>query len=258
MEKPEQKDLVLTGGKEVSTQSSMPQTMESILKYAIDKGAGIDQIEKMMELQERYERNEAKKAYYVAMAAFKANPPKINKDATVDYTSQKGRTNYRHATLANVTEKISAALSKHGLSAAWETNQEGDKITVKCRITHLLGYSESTQLSANPDNSGNKNSIQAVGSTVTYLERYTILSLTGLATHEDDDGAGSENIYISEDQLSELNLLIEKKGIDLDLFLTYMEVERIDQIRKPNFKKAIRAVAIAKGKKTDKEEGEQK
>jgi len=249
MDHPEQKDLALTARHEVSTHASVPQTMESILKYAIDKGAGVEQIEKMMELQERFERNEAKKAYHVAMAKFKANPPKINKDAKVDYTSQKGRTNYRHATLANVTEKISSALSQHGLSAAWETKQEGEKIFVTCKITHILGHSESTTLNASPDNSGNKNSIQAVGSTVTYLERYTILSLTGLATHEDDDGAAGID-YISDEQIIILNEWIESTGADLRQFLKYIGAEELDQIKAPDFNKALAALkAKERGKK---------
>jgi len=37
--------------------------------------------------------------------------------------------------------------------------------------------------------SGNKNPIQAIASTVSYLERYTLLAITGLTTKDmDDDG----------------------------------------------------------------------
>ena len=158
-------------------------------------GADLDKIEKMLELQERFERNEAKKSYTQAMANFKANPPTIYKDKKVGFDHKKGSgvTNYSHATLGNVTEKINSALAEHGLSAAWKTDQGQSGITVTCTITHKLGYSESTSLTAGADNTGKKNSIQAIGSTVTYLQRYTILALTGLATHDqDDDGAASE------------------------------------------------------------------
>ena len=44
-----------------------------------------------------------------------------------------------------------------------------------------------------PDDSGGKNPIQSIGSTITYLERYTILALTGLATKEQDDDGKSAN-----------------------------------------------------------------
>ncbi len=142
----------------------------------------------LLDAQLKYEANEARKAYAVAMAAFKENPPKIIKDRTVGYN----KVSYSHASLANVTSCINKALSEHGLSASWVTSQVNGSVNVACKITHILGHSEETSLSAAPDTSGSKNAIQAIGSTVTYLQRYTLLALTGLATYEDDDGKGSD------------------------------------------------------------------
>lgn len=160
-------------------------TPNDLLKIAVDQNADMDKLEKLLDLQMRWEANEAHKAYVVAMAAFKADPPHINKDKTVAY---KG-TRYTHASLANVTEQINAALSKHGLSSAWRTAQSDGAVTVECTITHNMGHSESTSLSAPHDTSGSKNAIQAIGSTVSYLQRYTLLALTGLATFDMDDDA---------------------------------------------------------------------
>lgn len=171
------------------TQAVIPAPSQALspdvlISTAIQNGAGIETLEKLMALQERHEANEARKAYHKAMAAFKANPPVIHKDATVTYNN----TSYDHATLANVTDTINKALSEHGLSAGWRTEQNGS-ITVICTITHELGHSESTSLSAPADKSGSKNAIQAIGSTITYLQRYTLLALTGLAAGgQDDDG----------------------------------------------------------------------
>ena len=157
---------------------------------AMQKGYTPELIEKMMGLQERFEANEARKAYHMAMSLFKHRPPDIGKDKSVSYTVPgKGTTSYKHASLANVTNKINSALSEHGLSAAWKTEQNNGNVTVTCTITHKQGHSENTSLTAAPDTTGSKNSIQAIGSTISYLERYTILALTGLATHDmDDDG----------------------------------------------------------------------
>ncbi|KKK84165.1 hypothetical protein LCGC14_2786110, partial [marine sediment metagenome] len=148
----------------------------------------------LLDAQLKYEANEARKAYAEAMAAFKMHPPEIVKDRSVEYLKVK----YNHATLANVTTCINTGLSEHGLTAAWQTEQipaterEKTKVRVTCKITHIFGHSESTSLAAEPDNSGSKNAIQAIGSTVTYLQRYTLLALTGLATCEqDDDGVAS-------------------------------------------------------------------
>ena len=216
--------------------------INKIMALAIEKG-DLDKVEKMMELQERYEAKEAKKEYIAAMAAFKANPPKIEKDAHVNYTHSKGTTDYRHATLANVTEKINSALSEHGLSSAWETNQDEKGISVTCKITHVMGHSESTTLRAAADVSGGKNAIQAIGSTVTYLQRYTLKSLCGLAESAfDDDGAGSEAEYITEDQMATINEWIETTKADLVKFKKYMGVDGLDKILAKDYKKALNAL----------------
>ncbi len=161
----------------------------AMLAAAVSQGASVDQLKQLMDLRDRWEATEARKAYTKAMAAFKANPPSIAKDKNVSFETSKGVTSYRHATLGNVCERIVAGLAEHDLSHRWELNQEATKVTVKCVITHALGHSESVELSGPLDSSGSKNAIQQVGSTITYLQRYTLLSATGLATMEtDDDG----------------------------------------------------------------------
>jgi rubrerythrin len=170
------------------------QRTESPLTSAValaqaDNNIDVAKLTELFSLQERWEANEAKKAYTVAMAEFKKNPPEIFKDQTVSF----GDTRYNHASLNNVTTLINKALSEHGLTASWSQGQDNNAIKVTCKITHILGHSDETSLSAPPDKSGKKNDIQAIGSTVTYLQRYTLLALTGLATRDqDDDGAGAD------------------------------------------------------------------
>lgn len=153
----------------------------------------VGKLKELLELQERWDATQAKKAYVQAMSKFKENPPEILKDKTVNYTAKGGTVNYKHATLHNVTTKINQELSKHGLTASWVTSQDNGSVKVTCKITHVMGHSEETCLSAPPDATGSKNVIQAIGSTVTYLQRYTLLALTGLATcGQDDDGKGAD------------------------------------------------------------------
>lgn len=165
-----------------------------ILAKAYEQNASIEQLTQLLDLQDRFyaqqeklEAREAEKAFNLAMAKFKANAPKIIKDRKVSYNS----TAFDHASLANVVYTISETLSQYGLSATWNTNQESGLITVTCSLAHELGHSKSVSLSGAPDMSGGKNNIQGIASTVTYLERYTLLAITGLATHEqDNDGKG--------------------------------------------------------------------
>lgn len=173
-------------------------TPMAMLQLAVEKGASVEQLERLMALQERFEANEAKKEFVQAMTRFKESPVIIEKNATVDFTSQKGRTHYKHATLANVCDAIGPELSKVGISHRWETEQmDGGMIRVTCILTHSRGHSEKVWLQAGRDESGNKNNIQAVGSTVTYLQRYTLLAATGMAVADqrDDDAQGGSGSH---------------------------------------------------------------
>ena len=168
-----------------------------LVSQLMQQGGSMDlsAMERLMGLQERWDANEAKKAYHQAMAAFKQNPPTIYKDRHVDFTTQKGRTAYDHASIGNVVKQIVASLAEHDLSHSWTTEQrEGGQVAVTCTITHKLGHSESVTLQAGRDESGGKNSIQALGSAITYLQRYTLLAITGLAVEDgsDDDGQGAD------------------------------------------------------------------
>lgn len=220
---------------------------DAMIIMAMQKGYTPELIEKMMQLQERHEATVARKAYHEAMAAFKANPPEIEKDRTVSFGA--GKTAYSHASLANVTDKINRALSQQGLSAAWKTAQSDAGVTVECSITHRLGHSESTSLTAMPDTSGSKNSIQAIGSTITYLERYSLLALTGLATHDQDDDGNAASEFITDDQRIEIEKIVVDKGVHVEKFLQYMKVDDTATIPAKDYQKAIAALKKAKGTK---------
>ncbi len=192
--KKETTDLAMAGPAEIQVAPS--PLMGIIAAASTDGNVDADKLMKLLEANERYEANEARKAYHIAMATFKEDPPEITKDRTVSYpTKTGGTTTFNHATLANVTSTIGKALSVQGLTASWVTaHTEKGAVEVTCKITHILGHSESCRLQSAPDASGGKNSIQAIGSAVTYLQRYTLLALTGLATYENEnDGNGAGN-----------------------------------------------------------------
>ena len=160
-----------------------------LLQRAVTSGADIEVLEKLMGLQERWEANQARKAFDDAMASAKAEIPVILKSREVDFTSNKGRTHYRYEDLAEIARTVDPVLGKFGLSYRFRTAAlSPDTIAVTCRVSHRDGYSDETTLPGTHDTSGNKNSIQALGSAVTYLQRYTLKAALGLAASDDDDG----------------------------------------------------------------------
>lgn len=166
--------------------------MVLVQRAALDPSFDVAKLQALMEMKERWDANEARKAYVAAMAEFKANPPEILKRKLVEFDTAKGKTAYMHAELADVTEAVIQPLAQAGFSHAWATKQlDGGLIEVSCTLTHRMGHSESVTLKSSADQSGGKNNIQAIASTVTYLERYTLLMATGLATKGIDDDARS-------------------------------------------------------------------
>lgn len=164
----------------------LPPTMQALMR-AIDSEADLERLDKLMQLHDRWEANEARKAFSAAMARFRAESMTILKTKWVDVPNGP---KYFHAELHNVCEAVIPNLSKHGLRHQWIPKQiEGGMIEVTCRITHELGHFEDTTLFGPPDSSGKKSPIQEVASTVTLLERYTLLAATGLAARgQDTDG----------------------------------------------------------------------
>lgn len=164
----------------------VPETMHPVVKAMMARDLGPEDLEKILALQERYEANEARKAYAAALVALKRDMPTvIAKDATVDFPGKNGRTatHYTHASLAGAMRAVTEPLTKHGFALAWTpSNEKPGIVSITARLTHAAGHFEECTLSGPPDMSGNKNPLQAIGSAASYLERYTALALLGVVT----------------------------------------------------------------------------
>lgn len=230
-------------GRQVVSPAPEMITPLTMIDRALATGAAPETLEKLLALQERWEANQGRKAFDEAMAAAKAEIPTIRKNRTVDFSSSKGRTHYKHEDLAEIAATVNPILSKHGLSYRFKTtNAPNEPITVTCVVTHRLGYFEETTLSGPRDDSGNKNAIQQVGSTLTYLQRMTLKAALGLAAAEDDDGQKSDDIHaspISQEQVSKVLALIEKTDTAIDKFCQYLGVEAIPEITTGQLPRAL-------------------
>lgn len=226
-------------------------TPMAMLDKAIASGAGVDVLERLMALQERWQAGEARRAFDEAMAAAKSEIPVIAKNREVDFTSAKGRTNYRHEDLAEIARTVDPILSRHGLSYRYKVSSSpNEPVMVTCIVSHRSGHSEETTLSAGRDDSGNKNSIQQVGSTVTYLQRYTLKAALGLAASNDDDGgAAHAPDFINQDQLSQLIELAEEVGANKEAFCKYLRVGSIAEIPADQFQHAVNLLEAKRSRK---------
>lgn len=183
----------------VEQENSLPvmaQPHMRLIEIAVNNGADIVQLEKLMDLQERYEAGQALKSYNKSMSIFQSLLPIIEKKGNVFYQGKNGKadTDYDYAKLEDIAIAIRPALKESGISYRWTQKQKDGYINVTCIATHVDGHSEQNDLFANPDSSGGKDGLKAIASTISYLRRYTLTGLLGITVGgEDTDGSTNFN-----------------------------------------------------------------
>lgn len=221
--------------RQIEPQALAPVTPMDMLNRAVQSGAGLDMVEKLMNLQDRWEQSNARKAFDAAIAGAKAKIPAIERNAT-------GHNDKRYADFSAIARVVDPVLSEFGLSYRFRTTQT-DRIAVTCILSHKDGHSEETTLAGPADTSGNKNAIQAIGSTLTYLQRYSLVQMLGLAAARDDDGkAGAGFPTITQEQADNLRDLIEANGKNAARFLKWAKVERIEDIRADYYDSCVETI----------------
>ena len=239
---------VITLAPATEMQSVHPGTMIQAM-IANHKDIDIDKMAGLFELQLKYDNEIARKAYHTAKAKFAGMAPTILNDGDVDFKD----TQYKFATLAGTLDQIREALQTCGLHTSWKTDDtlEGNNLRVTCYLTHELGYQEETSLSADKQAGKGQtgmNSLQAVKSTVSYLERITLYALLGLASRTDDDdgkGAVVEIATISNQQLKSLTTKIAKVGAETKKLLELFKVETLADLKVDQYK-PVHALLAAK------------
>lgn len=224
------------------TQALAPQDPSQLLALAVQKDLDLDKLERLMELQERWQKQQAKEAFFAALAKFQSTVPRIPR--------RKQGHNYKYAPLEDIDETIRPAMLECQLTKRWEIGDEKvdgqDIIRVTCFITHVAGHSETTTLSGLPDTSGSKNAIQSRGSTVAYLQRYTLIGALGLSTADEDIDArigtnGAEKI--STDQALYLADQVREVGGNMTGFLKALKVSTLEDLPLTQYGKAINIIA---------------
>lgn len=240
-----------TGYFPIDTRSShpvmaLPDAPMALIERAVIAGAGVETIEKLMALQERFEANRARRAFDAAIAAARAEIKPIVKTAEVDFSTSKGRTNYKHETLDAIASQIDPILARHGLSYRFRSRQDAGGVHVTCVIAHREGYSEETTLSGPPDMSGNKNPYQGIGSACSYLQRYTLKLALGLSAAKDNDAnsVAGVNGQISPEDFVRLRDLIAEVGVDPSVVCDDFGARSLEQFPAKHLDAAIEKLRI--------------
>lgn len=195
-----------------------------------------DRIERFIALKERIDASAAKLAFSQAVADAKA---RIADSPIVK--NKVGNNQKAYADFSAYAKVIDPILSDLGLTYRFRTDQT-DRITVTCVITGH-GHEEENTLSGPADTTGSKNAIQAIGSTLTYLQRYTLVQALGLAASDDDDGkAAGFSEAISNEQRDRILKLASDVGADIAKFCAYFGIDAVPDLPAAKFDQAIRMI----------------
>jgi hypothetical protein len=215
--------------------SETAAVLHMIERAARDPSVDMDKMLKLMDMRDKAEVKQARKAFDEAVAAAKGQIPPIARNA-------KGHNDKKYADFAAIAAVVDPILGRHGLSYRFRTVQTEKAITVTC-VLFGHGHSEENTLTGPPDSSGNKSPIHSLGSTLTYLQRYSLVQALGLAASNDDDGKmASAGGAITLEQVEELVTLCDEVSADKEAFCKYFRVESFADISAKDFPRAVAAL----------------
>lgn len=161
-----------------------------IERIAMDPSSDLAKLEKMLEMKERHDAQQAKKAFDSAFSKASAEFPEIPMNGLNEHTKKK------YALLKDIIGKTRPVLSNHGLALSFSTEIDDNAVIVTAHLSHEDGHTKSNSLPLPRDTGAGRNAVQAVGSSQTYGQRYTAQAILGLSLGEDteDDGRKSGSI----------------------------------------------------------------
>jgi hypothetical protein len=164
---------------------------QALISKAIEQGAGIETLERLVQLAKDIRAISAEEAFNKAIAEFQRRCPPIKKNRTGYITD---RATYKYSDLGEIEPTIAPLCGELGLSHSWESQPtKPGEVTIDCRISHEAGHSRMSGPVTIPYNisAGRMNPAQTVGSALTYAKRYSLTLGLGISPEDDDDAGGT-------------------------------------------------------------------
>lgn len=216
-----------------------------IERAARDPHVDIDKMERLFAMQQQAVDRNAKTAYLAAFSRMQSEMPAAARKG-------EGHNKKKYARFEDIVEALRPILAKHGFSLSHRVNTEGNQIKVTGILGHADGHSESTVMTLPPDTSGNKTPVHAMASAISYGKRYVSLTLTGIATDDDDDGKAAGAVVESADdretKIARVKALIKETRADEVWMCSHHSVESIDDLAGAELTKALAGLEARKRK----------
>lgn len=237
-----------------------------IERLAIDPRVDVEKLERLLMMQERVMDRNSKSAFMAAFSAMQPELPTIERNGRIVVYSKADRDRVGgpppgavpqqqtpYALFEDINEAVRPILARHAFGLSFRIGSTADgKITVTCILSHGAGHSEQTEMVLKHDASGSKNDVQAIGSSVSYGKRYTLLAILNISSRAkidaDDDGnaagtptekADDPNPMIDDDQATHIDSLITSTGANRDNILKAYRVADISGLRVSQYQDAL-------------------
>lgn len=215
-----------------------------LLRHAVDAGASVEALERLVALKERLDRESARRAFAAALAAAQAEMPEVPRRHRAEIVSRSGaRYSYSYAALEDITRVIQPVMRRHGLSYAWDVTQAEGALLVTCVLRHVDGHEVRAGFPVPVDTAARMSAAQQNGAALTYGRRQSLIAVLGLTTADEDvDGVGDglEAGTITPQQAADLDALIDEVGADRQKFLGWAGVERLEDLTTAKYQAAVR------------------
>jgi len=214
-------------------------------------GGDLESLEKMMDLQERFENNEAKKAFFAAMV-------QAQKEMPVIYEGRRNKqTNSNYAAYKDIVRDAKPIYTKFGLSVSFYEGEskKPDYIKLCADVYHEKGHSQTYSVNLPIDDKGPKGTpvktkIHGTKSAFSYGRGILLCGIFNIPTNEDidDDGNSAGIQYLSVDQVTEINDRLEETKGNVPLFLKNFNAATVETIPAPQYTRALNMLKAKAGK----------
>lgn len=230
-----------SGDKAASTLLSVIERISEMPELDLDRVERLfDMRQKMLEQQQEQEFNAS-----MARAQSEIQAVVVNKENK--HTSSK------YADLSAIHEGAKPIWTKYGFSVVTRTSpsQINGFIKATCEVRHEGGHKEVFENDWPLDAAGskgntNKTPIQAIGSTISYIRRYTELMVFDISTKgEDDDGnrqTQQRQRVITREQVNEIMGLIQKAKTTPEQFCHHARINAIHELQAGRYQAAINSL----------------
>lgn len=99
----------------------------------------------------------------------------------------------KYADLNSIWNACREALSENGLAVVQTVQQTEGETILLTTLGHKSGQWMSSAMPIKVKGDGRTNELQVLGSCITYLRRYSLAAIVGVAPDEDDDGNSGQN-----------------------------------------------------------------